>query len=355
MRVRQLDGIRCIAILSVIAGHWIALNSQNSFIKNFPWTNGVILFFVLSGFLITDILLSLKEKMETGETSLKKALVTFYFRRILRIFPVYFLTILLLHFIRFKNIDELLPWLASFSTNILMAKSGNYLGEFTHFWSLAIEEQFYLFWPFLILLVNRKYLLKGICLVALLAILSKNGLFFIFHFHWMFACYFTTSLLFPLAAGALIAYYKRYNTNVFENILCNTILFYLSGIIYFLLFSICKLFAFDKLIFIFDEYVFSVFALFFVARASSSGFKSFGRWLLENKPVVYVGMLSYGLYVYHMFMYSLLNYLAPKWNLHVVSDYQLWLYWFEMLLLIASASYFLIEKPINVLKKYRPY
>jgi peptidoglycan/LPS O-acetylase OafA/YrhL len=80
--IPQLDGIRCVAILSVIIGHWIAWDVQNVFVQNIPWSHGVLLFFVLSGYLITNILLSLKEKIEQGQTKVKKALFKFYIRRL---------------------------------------------------------------------------------------------------------------------------------------------------------------------------------------------------------------------------------------------------------------------------------
>lgn len=88
---KQIDGLRCYAVLGVLIFHFI--HFENSFIGHLPLGKGVSVFFVISGYLITKILLINKRQIQEKEISNKKVLKFFYFRRSLRIFPIYYLTI----------------------------------------------------------------------------------------------------------------------------------------------------------------------------------------------------------------------------------------------------------------------
>jgi peptidoglycan/LPS O-acetylase OafA/YrhL len=354
--IPQLDGIRCVAILSVIIGHWIAWDVQNVFVQNIPWSHGVLLFFVLSGYLITNILLSLKEKIEQGQTKVKKALFTFYIRRFLRIFPIYYLTIFFLCYINFKDARVLFPWLVTYTSNLLQASKGSLLGEFTHFWSLAVEEQFYLFWPFFILLVKRKHLLKGIYITIALSLMSRILCVLLFPDTWTMGAYFSLNLALPLALGALIAWYQRYNMPVFQIVFTRPLYFYLSGGFYLAFLVVKKFVPMPFMEMVFDQYFFSVFAMFFVSLAATSRFRFVGKWFLENKVVVYLGTISYGLYVYHLFIGPLyFDWLSAKLSLHTELKYTLWGLYFIILVTLSSLSYYLIEFPLNWLKRFFSY
>lgn len=161
-----LDELRGIAIILVILVH------NFSFIKLFAfgWI-GVDLFFVLSGFLITDILLR--------TAGSKKWLYHFYLRRFLRIFPLYYFSLLLFLYIipnvfSIPNISYYLNhqiWFWTYLQNWLyIAKFPRGIPLLTHFWSLAVEEQFYIIWPVLILLLKdlRRLL---ICILGLFALI----------------------------------------------------------------------------------------------------------------------------------------------------------------------------------------
>jgi peptidoglycan/LPS O-acetylase OafA/YrhL len=140
-RIGGLDGLRAISIAAVVALHlgqhyggsrWVAMFSPD----------GVSVFFVISGFLITTLLL--KEFDGTGTISLKQ----FYLRRTFRIFPpIYTYLLFLLIYVRYAHIS--FPW-SSFLSCVLFIR--NYstapvVGLTMHTWSLAVEEQFYLIWP----------------------------------------------------------------------------------------------------------------------------------------------------------------------------------------------------------------
>ena len=117
--ITQLDGLRFFAVTSVMFAHWIKWKLDIDLIKNIPFTNGVILFFVLSGFLITKILLTNKDKYEAENKNKSSLIKSFYIHRILRIFPIYYLVVFATVAINYEYARELFPWLSTFSINIL--------------------------------------------------------------------------------------------------------------------------------------------------------------------------------------------------------------------------------------------
>ncbi|WP_179415548.1 acyltransferase family protein [Mucilaginibacter sp. E4BP6] len=157
-----LDGLRGISIIIVVLGHLIWADNLKFFIGYF----GVNIFFVISGFLITTLLL--KEKVKTGAVSLKN----FYLRRVLKIMPVaylYLFTLVILNAIFKLNITN-----GSFTTAALYLKNIPFKNSedwYTgHFWSLSIEEQFYLIFPALLVLYKNKYVFIVISIILLIKI-----------------------------------------------------------------------------------------------------------------------------------------------------------------------------------------
>lgn len=153
-RIPSLDGLRGVAILSVIVGHYFGHQNQLSIPTTWKQLHllaewGVDLFFAISGFIIT--LLLIRESQRTGTISLPM----FYARRALRILPAYIFFLLMLFILdRFSPFVQEYDWLK----NITM--TGNILGintpTLSHLWSLAIEEHFYLIWPLVFFLLGAK-------------------------------------------------------------------------------------------------------------------------------------------------------------------------------------------------------
>src|SRR6201984_2088865 len=134
---------------------------------------GVCLFFVLSGYLITGILLRFRSSTEGGQSDAATNLRRFYIRRFLRIFPPYYALLALMVVTKFSDVRNTLWWHAGYASNFLFALQGDWRPWVTaHFWSLAVEEQFYLVWPFLILLVPRSRLIA-----VVIAIIVSSPLF----------------------------------------------------------------------------------------------------------------------------------------------------------------------------------
>jgi peptidoglycan/LPS O-acetylase OafA/YrhL len=150
----ELDGIRALAILAVIAQH---INLPSTTLAGLV---GVNLFFVLSGYLITGILVT--ERRETGGLNLRR----FYERRVRRLFPA-LLAVLVATGALMAFQGTLMSYIGPAAVSLFyvsdIAKSAGYdLGYVGHTWSLAMEEQFYLLWPALLLFVPRRFLVPGI-------------------------------------------------------------------------------------------------------------------------------------------------------------------------------------------------
>jgi peptidoglycan/LPS O-acetylase OafA/YrhL len=175
VHVPALDGIRGIAILLVMAHHFTAygmgvrttvLDRRVYNLLTVGWC-GVDLFFVLSGFLITGILLDAKGAAHFFRN--------FYMRRVLRIFPLYYGFLIVVFFLlplalpvddNFRSLLDKQGWYWSYLINVWIAFKGwprNY--SVAHFWSLAVEEQFYLFWPLVVFFCGRRQLIV-VCLAC---------------------------------------------------------------------------------------------------------------------------------------------------------------------------------------------
>lgn len=173
-----LDGIRGFAILAVLWHHSDGANPFDHPIFGRGYL-GVDLFFVLSGFLITHLLI--KEKRSDGTVSLKN----FYVRRSLRIFPLYytylFASLAWMYLSspdKFFGLFEVIPYYLLYWTNWI---PGHAQPFFTHSWSLSVEEQFYMLWPLLFLMLglrNAKQFIAGVLITSVvgLVVLADDSL-----------------------------------------------------------------------------------------------------------------------------------------------------------------------------------
>jgi peptidoglycan/LPS O-acetylase OafA/YrhL len=206
-RIWFLDLLRAAAISGVLLFHCLpadgipgALNR----LREAAWC-GVDLFFVLSGFLITTILLAAR----AGEHPFR----TFFVRRTLRIFPLYFAWLGLVFglnaLVERDSITALqpqLPYFATYTSNVWIA---DHLGWFpsdrlNHLWSLAIEEQFYLLWPFVVLLLNRRLLtIFALAGIAYAVVLKASLLFY--NVPWPVPYTWSPTRMDALLGGALVA------------------------------------------------------------------------------------------------------------------------------------------------------
>ncbi len=349
----QLDGLRFFAVLMVMIAHWLQWQWTNPILTKIPFVHGVTLFFVLSGFLITRILLTNRDKYNKEKLNKLFLFRNFYIRRFFRIFPIYYLLIAFLFVINYQNTRELLPWLVTYTSNIYQSINNIYIGDFNHFWSLAVEEQFYLFWPFVILFIKPKNTLSAIIITIVLAMGVRTYLFFYIG-NWMATSYFTLSCMHALGLGALLAYIKTYKPKT-GNQLSNPIWLYSVLVLYIVSLVIQNKLNQGWYKEILDDFFFAILALFIILRASNNGFKGVAKFILENKFVTYSGKISYGLYVYHLFMPALFYFIAPKIGLSISNKYTFFVALYFLTFVLSHFSWILIESPINGLKNKVPY
>ena len=200
-----LDGVRAIAVLLVMLHH-----------AGLPYTPfpvdlgllGVRLFFVLSGFLITGILLDGDDARARGESDVGSLARSFYARRALRLVPVYYGPLLVLVLLDAARVRQDLAWHALYATSFLVARENGWIGIASHFWSLSVEELFYLLWPWLVLATPRRAL-PWVCatVVAIGPVFRAAG---VVHGLGRWTLLYTLpGCTDPLAIGALLAILHR--------------------------------------------------------------------------------------------------------------------------------------------------
>jgi peptidoglycan/LPS O-acetylase OafA/YrhL len=216
--IPELDGVRGIAVLLVMLCHSNMIQAMPVYegvsprhlpgLLELGWS-GVDLFFVLSGFLITGILFDTRDS--------KNYFSSFYARRVLRIFPLYIVYVfayfhlvlpLAHHFGGWQSINNSSePWFWFHLSNwkIAFGEHGNWLA---HFWSLSVEEQFYLFWPLVVFFAGRRWL-PYVCLALIGASFGLRCIYAHNNFGVMFLYELTPFRVEPLALGSLAAVFVR--------------------------------------------------------------------------------------------------------------------------------------------------
>jgi len=196
-KFEQLDSLRTIAATAVVLHHFLPEYYLGRF--KYGWI-GVDLFFVISGFLITAILLQQKAVVPNRLMLVRN----FMAKRILRLFPAYYL--LLTAFVVLRYAFHIWSWepgqgvfYFTYTSNLLFFQHGFGSMQLNHVWTLAVEEQFYLLWPWLVLFLSRETLLRTVIAMVVLSFLFKTFCD-IDHVRMLTVSHFDT-----LGGGALIA------------------------------------------------------------------------------------------------------------------------------------------------------
>ena len=288
-RIRGLDGFRAIAIFLVLATHfqlWIKLGvTDPRVLAVIQGRYGVRPFFVMSGFLITWIMI--REHTKTGTISLRK----FFMRRSIRIFPLYFLFLGVLYLLtqmgytRIK--DCTFNYVATYTTNFAPATCNS--PATSHLWSLAVEEHFYLFWPLIFLLGKR---FAFVFAVAFATLSATSGHVVLDYFPEASLTRWTFPAAAPIAYGAIAAFVC--NTDWVRRIFGPS--WYAPIVRILLVLGIISPAFMDSMTLQYATIALVV--LYFYHNQNSVVVKA-----LELKPIVWIGVMSYGLYVWHgMFM-----------------------------------------------------
>lgn len=351
--IKQLDSIRAIAVILVIISHWLPKsNWLNQATSNTNGAFGVNVFFVLSGFLITGILL--ENRREAAQLNLGKSTIikNFFVRRALRIFPIYYLTItflLIFHKYTGTQIADNYLYFYTYTANLYFYKRQEWDGMLSHLWSLSVEEQFYLIWPWLIIFIKETYLKPLIITFIAFGFISD---FFISD--GPMDVMVTTSCFDAFGIGALLAWQLKYQPNSIKkyyNLIC------CGAIVSFVLLII--IFSHHN-VYVPYRVLCSGITLWIISYILLNNKKqTFINFILNNKILINIGKISYGLYLYHLitfiFSWAILGALEKRNMLHLPEDYKFSIMlWINVAVLIAISwfSWKYIEIPFLNLKKH---
>jgi peptidoglycan/LPS O-acetylase OafA/YrhL len=346
----QLDGLRALAVFAVFIHH-TPLGERSPI----PLGGlGVRLFFVLSGFLITSILLNCRAAIEEEQVGLWFVARQFYVRRFLRIFPLYYFVILCLVVVDFEHARSSWLWLVTYTTNILFAWRGEWTA-FGHFWSLSVEEHYYLIWPWLVLCLPRRQLAPMTLAVILVGPLYKFCAV-AWEFNDIATFCATPACLDTLGLGSLLAMYKHDRLGNGMPDLALVRFAGVSGLA--MLVALFSTVLFDpawRIGTIFQDVALGLVFVDLVHRAGT-GLGGIGGVVLASRPMVFLGKISYGLYVYHVFAPYMLQGVAQSvgWDAGQLGVWG-WCVVGALTVAVATASWFCFEQPLNNLKRYFPY
>jgi len=332
-KIPSLDGLRAIAVLLVICHHL--------HVPFFPEGRGVLTFFVLSGFLITWMML--KESERTGDVSIRN----FYIRRVLRIFPAFYVFLIVSLAARWftvawPNRSLLYDYLSAFfyTINYRLALTPHIAHTAQHTWALSVEEQFYLLWPCVFVAFHKKLRQLTNVLVAAIVLINIYRMVLYFEFHarerWLTYSFDTRAdhiligclLAVLLKRGVGTSFWNRitdhtwYSLGPFSLTIASIAISFHRGLAY--RFSVG--FALDPLL-----------TAILLVQVIALGHSRLWGWL-NWKLMVYLGKISYGMFLYHMLANRLVIVLFGMHSL-----------WFRVPAVIAmsalfgTCSYYLIE------------
>jgi peptidoglycan/LPS O-acetylase OafA/YrhL len=340
-RIKELDSIRGLAALAIVVFHlWLRQVGSLGLAVN--------VFFVLSGYLITSIILN-NEPTE-------HFLITFYIRRCLRIWPIYYLALAVLVLINpwlptRGNLEDLTYYLTYTQeiSHYWSTSEPTFPDAFRHTWSLAIEEQFYLFWPAILLLAGRRRLPVLAAILVALAVVARA--LDLNHFILITQCD-------GLALGGFLAHLLAGKDRMQAmSMASRTRLTGLCAAVSGLSIALVVLAgwvqtrrpeliapAAIKSLMLFGINLL-ILAMTAAVVVNAGGLRL--RWLRDRR-LVYMGTISYGLYLYHQVVFSVWENFAVQygWRGGLLTDVAK----FSACVALASLSWHLLERPILALK-----
>lgn len=341
----EIDGLRAIAVISVIIYH---LNEN--------WLSGgflgVDIFFVISGFLITGIIIT---EIQQNSFSFKQ----FYTRRIKRIYPAFITVMALVSLIAsaifiYKDFDQLrktIELATAFLSNFYLGLTQGYFdlsaneNPVLHIWSLAVEEQYYLIFPLILILAYKKFReIKALFIITLILFFILLATSFIpanFYKEVLHQpnIYYLSNLRFPeLLVGSLLAIYHNLSNKVQLSKQVNNILAILSTL---LLFS-C-LFLMNNDIAYIPGITLILPCIFTALIIHTTSQNNIIKLCLSNKAIVFIGKISYSLYLYHWIFIAFAYYITGEKQINNQSIAIVTV----LTIIFSVLSYYLIEQPIR--------
>ena len=343
----NLDGVRALAALMVLVQHFffsenVKYLEQLVHYQKFAQIgqHGVSLFFCLSGFVITRILINTRFENDY--------FINFYKRRALRIFPLYYLGLFAYYFVfpiifnedivDFKLQMPYYFYLQNFTEVLKIDAIGP-----IHYWSLAVEEHFYLLWPLVIFIVKPKHIWKFIIFSFIIILLLK---YYMLN-KGLTINYFTFTRIDQIMFGAFLAILEMRD---FFKLKRTARIMFFSGFLSLLLGAIINLIS-SELFFVKEIFKYPILGLFFsclIGFLISLSETHLINRILKSKVLQYLGRISYGIYVWHVLALAILNKVF-------ISGFLLFDFFLALILtiLISHLSFFYFENYFLKFKKKR--
>jgi len=305
-------------------------------------------FLVLSGYFITASLRGARDRMEAGGLSATKTISSFYWRRLLRIAPAYLVFVAIALAFGLGQVRQNWPWLFTGTVNWLIASTNEWPLAISHLWSICVQEQFYLVWPILILLLPSRWMLSAIVTIAVAGIAFRVGCV-LFSVPLIARWGLPFGSLDSLAAGAALGWcggrLKASRGGWLLGLVCLAML----AVAAFLRNSDPT-----QLKSVLVEPLEAGAFVILVAR-TATGFDGNIARVLGNTGLVFAGRISYGLYIYHVLVAMVLTRWLPAQLRFIITIPALRLVVFGIVTLFTAAlSWRLLEQPINRLRGAKP-
>lgn len=340
----QIDSLRFFAALGVVNLHWCNVYFEGTMDWSFG-KYGVQLFFVLSGFLITRILIQKKREQAKRSTVIK----SFFMRRVLRLFPIYYLFLLYLILVKDEFVVNHAAYFFTYTANFVFTQEGLVDQWSNHVWTLCIEEQFYLLFPWIILFIRRKWEYPFALLFLAIGLGTKT---YAFWFDQPFLYFSLPAQVDMLGAGVLLGLFWENRAPVLSwldrwSALLVLLLVPAFFISHYTTAGAWRLVIFTPIL---------IGTCVVLVHKTAIGFKTGpARIAFDNPLTQYLGKISYGIYLYHKIIPLSLFILLPRLGISINNFYLEYALNFSILILGSILSWHIVEKPLLRLKRHFKY
>lgn len=367
-RVDTLDGMRALAAVSIMIvhlippGHWLWYLMLHSPL-------GVTFFFVLAGFLLSYPLIGSLKRIDDKQAGVMGTIANLQSKRAIRLLPTYLVVVIGAALLGMKNGYASLPWLVTFTSNWGIMYEATPFVHATHLWYLAAQEQVFLVWPLIILLVPRRWLFP----VLLAALFSGPAMRVVlslpvWDFPWLMRRISPFAVVDMIAAGSCLAWLMRSKGKESYALSRWPACLFWAGLIGTIVISTARYYSMGRLNWFLPVHhtvqnVASAadvtFAVFFEAILFAwmigkawTGITGWPERILSTKPLLWLGALSYSIYLVHHYMIEVAPALAKWCNLpYPEPGLAQFLVLSSLSIVVAAGLYYAVEVPSNMLRQ----
>lgn len=342
----RLDGLRAISVFGVVVQHLAPSEAIRSLGLG---AAGVSTFFVLSGYLITRVLFQYRDR----NSSFGRAAVHFYWRRLLRLSPAYYLAIAVGFAFGLQGMQNNWWVHGLYLSNLKIAQVGGWTGSADHFWSLATEEQFYLLWFPVILLLPMRWLVRAV-VISMFVTLAYRTWCYANEVNLALAIVLLPGNLAVLLAGGFIAYLEKFDKRGILDLLHSRRSMFITGAVFAAVTASLLSESNGFVSYVLYPFAAAAFASTVVSAASRPGKDRLLDWL--QLPFLRgIGKISYGIYIYHEFLPEVFARVPGLAWITTTPSWSGFLVYCVVSILVAQLSWVLLESRALKFKNRIPF